>query len=175
MSEDIRVDHVAAYTGGWLGMTFTPGKKALHIYGRNDRDLDADIAVLRDTYRIDTFVWLIEDHEIPMLKVERLPEAMVAADIELVRFPIEDVDVPTDRAAVRVFLDDLHVRLARGERVAVACRGGIGRTGTVVGCLLRDQGFGPQEAIDATRDARSPSMIETDDQERFVREWRSPS
>lgn len=170
----IRVDHVAAYSGGWLGITFTPGKCDTHEDGRHSRNLDMDVEILRDTYAIDTFAWLIRDSEVTRLRVRRLPEAMAAAGIELVRFPITDVNVPADRKAFRTFLDDLHVRLARGERLAVACRGGCGRAGTVVGCLLRDQGLGPAAALAATKAAR-PCAPETDEQKQFVRTWDRPS
>ena len=170
MTDAIRVDPVVAYTGGWLGMTFTPGKRDEGYRGSHWRDLDLDIATLRDVYRIATFLWLIEDHELPMLQVERLPEAMAAAGIELIRYPIVDLRAPSDAATFRELLDDLHARLARGERIAVACRGGCGRTGTVVGCLLRDQGLDAEAAIDATRLARH-CAIETARQEQFVREW----
>lgn len=180
MSDPIRVDWVdlasvpglrgVAKSGGALGMTFTPGKRDWGLTGKHSRDLAADIATLRDEHRITTFVWLIEDHELPILRVERLPDAMAAAGIGLVRHPIPDMDVPGDVGTFRAFLDDVHVRLARGERIAVACRGGCGRTGTVVGCLLRNGGLGPQQAIDETRKARS-CAIETSDQKRFVRDW----
>lgn len=171
MSDDvIRVDHLSAYTGGWVGLTFTPGKHGPGLDKVPDRDLDADIATLHDAYAIDTFVWLIEDHEVPMLNVERLPDAMAAAGIEVLRHPIVDVNVPTNHASFRVFLDDLHRRLANGERVAIACRGGCGRTGVVAACLLVDKGMDADAAIKATRKARS-CTIEVPVQERFVRDW----
>jgi len=39
-------------------------------------------------------------------------------------------------------------RLARGEGVVVHCAGGTGRTGTVIGCILRGLGFSAAEALD---------------------------
>ena len=38
-------------------------------------------------------------------------------------------------------------RLARGEGVIVHCAGGTGRTGTVIGCILRGLGFSADEAL----------------------------
>src|SRR4249919_3605677 len=92
---------------------------------------------------------------------------------ELIRFPIEDTRVPMDRPALELTLGDLRSRLARGETVAVACRGGLGRTGTVVGCLLRDTGLGGDDAIALTRASRR-GTIENDEQEEFVESWRGP-
>lgn len=37
--------------------------------------------------------------------------------------------------------------LARGEGVIVHCAGGTGRTGTVIGCVLRDLGFSAAETL----------------------------
>jgi protein-tyrosine phosphatase len=35
-----------------------------------------------------------------------------------------------------------------GKGIVVHCVGGIGRTGTVIGCVLRDLGFSADEVID---------------------------
>ena len=71
---------------------------------------------------------------------------------------------------LRRTLDDVLSRLRAGESVVVACRGGLGRTGTIVGCLLRDGGLDGDAAIALTRASRK-NTIERDTQERFVRDW----
>ncbi len=174
----IRVDHVdfrtvpkLAAVKGRLGMTFTPGKQ--DPYGRSSahrRDLEGDIRWVRDVYGTDTFVFLIEDHELDLLGVQRLPDVMGTAGIELIRFPIVDVSVPRDTRQMTETLEMIRERLSAGKNVVVACRGGIGRTGTVVGCLLRDGGLDGDAAIALTRASRA-GTIETTEQERFVREW----
>jgi protein-tyrosine phosphatase len=147
-------------------MTFTPGKREEW----HRRNLDDDVMWLRRAYDVDTFVLLIDDHELDLLRVPNLPAAMADYGIELVRFPIVDVSIPNDAAALRVLLDGIRKRLVDGEHVAVACRGGIGRTGTVAACLLIDGGLDPEAAIALTRRARR-GTIETDGQEAFVRAW----
>ncbi len=156
---------------GRLGMTFTPGKRGPGVYvAYHRRNLADDVRWLRGAYAIDTFALLIEDHELDMLGVPDLPRSMADAGIELIRFPIVDVSVPDDREAVRVLLDELRDRLVDGKHVVVACRGGRGRTGIVVACLLIDGGLDPETAITHTRAAR-PGTIETSRQEAFVRSW----
>jgi hypothetical protein len=51
------------------------------------------------------------------------------------RMPIRDADVPTV-AQMRAILDTVERANAEGQIVYVHCLGGIGRTGTVVGCYL---------------------------------------
>ena len=136
---------------GRLGMTFTPGKRD----ESHHRDLDEDVLWLRRAYGVDSFVLLIEDHELDLLRVPDLPKAMADAGIELVRFPSSTSASPNDTDSLRALLDGLRERLVDGKHVVVACRGGIGRTGTVVACLLIEGGLDPEAAIAHTR-ARTP-------------------
>jgi protein-tyrosine phosphatase len=177
-ADPIRVDWVdltlvpgLAASPGRLGMTFLPGKNDVELGGRYRRDLEGDIGRLRDMYNVDAFVLLVEDHELQMLGVPNVAEVMAAHGIELIRHPIVDISVPDDQPAFRRTLDGIRARLAKGDTVAVACRGGIGRTGTLVGCLLRDGGLDGTAAINLTRASR-PGTIEMPAQERFVKNWR---
>jgi protein-tyrosine phosphatase len=62
------------------------------------------------------------------------------------RLPIRNWDVPTP-AIMRRILDAIDTALAEGKRVYVHCAGGIGRTGTVVGCYLVRHGLQGEEAL----------------------------
>lgn len=62
------------------------------------------------------------------------------------RRPIRDVDVCTPEQ-MRVLLDEIDDALAAGETVYVHCWGGVGRTGTVVGCWLVRHGRSGSEAL----------------------------
>jgi atypical dual specificity phosphatase len=64
-------------------------------------------------------------------------------------------------------------RLRGGHCVAVACRGGLGRTGTIVACLLRDAGLDGDEAVALTRASRHDT-IERGSQVAFVHDWSWP-
>ena len=163
----------AADAGGRLGMTFLPGKQRDGWTGLHWRDLQTDVARLRGVLGVDTFLLLVEDHELVSARVPDLADTMAAAGIHLIRFPIVDMHVTADREGLRLVLDDVLARLARGESVAVACRGGMGRTGTIVGCLLRDGGLDPDAAISLTR-ASHKNTIERHTQEQFVTEWDWP-
>jgi Swiss Army Knife protein, DSP-PTPase phosphatase domain len=62
------------------------------------------------------------------------------------RLPIRNWDVPTP-AVMRRILDAIDTAVAEGQRVYVHCAGGIGRTGTVVGCYLARHGLPGEAAL----------------------------
>jgi protein-tyrosine phosphatase len=63
------------------------------------------------------------------------------------RFPVRDLDVPTAERLAEV-LDALADSTAAGRPAAVHCWGGIGRTGTIVGCHLQHaHGLSGEEAL----------------------------
>src|SRR5664279_5626182 len=101
--DPIRVDWVdlakvpgLASSPGRLGMTFLPGKRD-HVH---HRDLVPDVHVLRERCGVDSFLLLVEDHELDLLHVPNIAQVMAAHSIELLRHPIVDVDVPSDSAAL---------------------------------------------------------------------------
>jgi hypothetical protein len=92
------------------------------------------------------------------------------------RVPIADATAP-DAGTMEAILDTIDGAIAGGRTVYLHCFGGIGRTGTVVGCWMVRHGATPDEALrriaalrQGTPDAwrRSP---ETPDQEEMVRSW----
>jgi protein-tyrosine phosphatase len=88
----------------------------------------------------------------------------------LVRFPIPDPHVPTDLPAYRAAVRDLVRRVEEGRFVAIACRGGIDRSGMTAACVLREVGLSTEAAIGRTQAARRGS-ITLPDQQAIVRDW----
>ena len=145
-------------------------------FGGEERILTA-LRALR-SQGIETFVDLTEagecvDYE-PLLAAEPPPGARVP---EYRRIAVPDMSVPS-RERMSAVLDLIDDTRSRGRALYLHCLGGLGRTGTVVGCHLVRNGLTGEEAlerIDALRvdlvNAFSFSPV-TDEQERFVKEWR---
>ena len=154
---------------GQLGITFLPGKKHDGYTGLHWRDLDTDVARLREL-GVDTLFLLVEDSELEFTRVPELPDVMAAHGPELVRFPIRDPRTPTDGAAYRVAVLDLMDRVRSGESVAIACRGGMDRSGMTAACIYRELGLDADAAIARVQANRSHTITLRDQQD-FVRAW----
>jgi hypothetical protein len=92
------------------------------------------------------------------------------------RMPIRDRGTPTVEGMRRI-LDTIDGALQGGHVVYVHCWGGIGRTGTVVGCYLVRHGMSGPEALDeiARRRRGTPDGYrrspENDEQEQMILTW----
>ncbi len=154
---------------GRLGLTILPGKRGLSFRypGRvYRRDLDEDLIMLRAA-GVGRLVLLVEDTELSRWGDPAIVERGAAAGVTVLRHPIPDGRPPASLSEMHEILAEIE-QGRRSGNVAVACMGGVGRTGTVAACGLVRAGMSPQEAIATVRDIRHPTAVETFDQERFV-------
>lgn len=175
-SDVLRVDWLpeAAADGlpGRLGMTVLPGK-----HGASTRypglvytqELSRDLAALRaaDVVLLEL---LVEDAELERWGDTRLVDVAARHGIDVRRHPMPDGGVPASVVEMDRILDELHEARCRGN-AAIACMGGVGRSGTVAACVLVRQGIDAQAAIAMVRAARHPEAVETEAQETFVRRY----
>jgi len=97
------------------------------------------------------------------------------------RHPIRDMDVPKSAEVMHGILNRIREELAAGNPCYFHCWGGIGRTGTVAGCWFREQGLGPEEALEAvqalyatmpkSKGRSHPYSPQTGVQYDYVRNW----
>jgi len=72
---------------------------------------------------------------------QEILEALVPGrEVARHHFPIRDQSIPDTPGQMKAILDFIDEAVANGEKVYVHCWGGIGRTGTVVGCWLARHG-----------------------------------
>lgn len=86
-------------------------------------------------------------------------------DREWIRWP--DFRSPSDPEAALEVLRRAHAR-ATDERVEIACRGGVGRTGTALAALVVLEGRRPERAISWVRDRYHLRAVEMPAQWRFL-------
>lgn len=122
---------------------------------------------------VDRFVDLTEEGELP-------PYAqLLPLGIEHYRGAIRDHSVPAEPSRMRQILETIERSLDDDRCVYVHCHAGIGRTGTVVGCLLVERGLSGDDALAALNSAWKqspraqiwPSVPETERQVEYVRTW----
>ena len=87
-----------------------------------------------------------------------------------VRWP--DFWVPSDTADTLDALREVRRRALAGERVEVACRGGVGRTGTALAALAVLDGLTPEDAVHWVRTHYHRRAVETPWQRWWLRRVR---
>jgi len=94
------------------------------------------------------------------------------------RFPIRDYSTPDSPAQTTAILDAIDEHIRAGRLVYVHCRGGIGRTGLIVGCWLARHGESGPAALGRLRELwkENPKSAycdspETREQERYIMQW----
>lgn len=124
-----------------------PGK---FLAGEYPRDVDDESSIVKLRKLLDGgvthFVDLTEDDErlkryAPML--DGLSEGRAVHK----RFGIRDMSIPSSPALVCEILDCIGEVIANGGIAYLHCLGGVGRTGTMVGCYLVRQGLSGEEAL----------------------------
>ena len=151
-----------------------PGKLLAGEYPRNRDEASsrAKLAQLTDA-GVAAFIDLTESDD----HLEPYDQLLDGPSHE--RFAIRDVSVPASPELTRDALDAIDGHLAAGRTVYVHCWGGVGRTGTIIGCwLARHYGEPGPAALERLRGlwranpkSRRRQSPETDEQREYVRGW----
>ena len=127
----------------------------------------------------NTFIDLTQPNEmLPYINILNEQAQTHHTDIKYQRFPIGDFGLPAHEQMMSI-LDAIDAELKAGRKIYLHCWGGIGRTGTTVGCYLVRGGKTGEEALSQLAEwwksvpksfyhSHSP---ETYDQMEFIRNW----
>uniref|UniRef100_UPI0040494C58 protein-tyrosine phosphatase family protein n=1 Tax=Fulvivirga sp. TaxID=1931237 RepID=UPI0040494C58 len=118
-------------------------------------DIDKDLDFLIDR-KFDVIVTLTED---PLM----IPHEH---SFKLIHFSIPDMGIPQPRPAYDLCLQ-IQELINEGHRVLVHCKAGLGRTGTILACMLVIQGMSSSEAIKKVR-LVNRSYLQNALQENFI-------
>mmetsp|Transcript_3624 Transcript_3624/g.7365 ORF Transcript_3624/g.7365 Transcript_3624/m.7365 type:complete len:264 (-) Transcript_3624:210-1001(-) len=139
--------------------------------GKRERDVGRDLDQLKE-WGAEAVVTLVEDRELEMLRVGDMQGECQKRGMRWFHCPIQDFSAPgrsfEEAWNTQGVGEQVRRILQEGGRVAVHCRGGLGRAGTITSRLLVEMGVcTPKEALVRVRLAR-PGAVETMDQEQHV-------
>ena len=140
---------------------WVPGSDDHLLAGAYPGDSDPDVAAAKLRAYLDAgvdfFIDLTRPFELPPYERELLAQARAAGvAVTYRRMSIYDVSVPT-RDSMAGILNTIDKAIAAGHTVYVHCWGGVGRSGTVVGCWLVRHGMSGQAALSKVQELFSAS------------------
>jgi protein-tyrosine phosphatase len=102
---------------------------------------------------------------------------LLSYKIEVTRFPITDMDIPSPFQMMKI-LNQINQFNKQGKIVYIHCWGGLGRTGTVVGCyLLQNRLASVDNVFNVINKLKGSSGLEafespqTTAQKEFILDW----
>ena len=144
--------------------------------GAGNRKLEAIIR-----YGVTQFIDLTreDDGPVPYEEPARRIAKKLRRKVDYRRFPIPDGDIPSSDEFTREILDTIDRCIGEGGCVYLHCLGGIGRTGTIVGCFLVRHGLDADAALDRVEKYWQSTAKydpywtspENDWQKEYVRNW----
>lgn len=161
-----------------------PGKLLAGEYP-GAKDPDVTRARLQDCLKcgVTFFLDLTESHELlPYAQLLEKEAALLNRSVQYQRLPIRDVSVPATKEYAGEILVRIDTALNAGHTVYVHCWGGVGRTGTIIGCWLVRHGMTGEQALAQLAEwwstvkkfDRKPHCPETHEQREYVRTWAEP-
>lgn len=145
---------------------------AIVLCPRPEEHLKDDLLLIKQD-GVETLVSLLDLDEAVWLGLGAERQLAEEAGMEFLSYPILDVHVPADVATFREFVADLADRLRTGAHIGLHCRGSIGRAPLTAACTLIQLGWKAKDAIAAIRTARGYRIPDTDEQLRWILNYKA--
>ena len=153
--------------GSEICLSAFPGREHTNVFSI---DLMEEFFDFLDSNRYRSLVSLVEVHEFDQfISYPKFEEKIGKRNFSWFFHPLKDMTAPDEIFRERFFETQSHLleNLRSGKKIAIHCKGGLGRTGTIAALLLRHLGFSAEKSIELVRKSR-PGAIETEEQEIFI-------
>lgn len=153
--------------GSEICLSAFPGREHTNVFSI---ELMEEFFDFLDSNRYRSLVSLVEVHEFDQfISYPKFEEKIGKRNFSWFFHPLKDMTAPDEIFRERFFETQSHLleNLRSGKKIAIHCKGGLGRSGTIAALLLRHLGFSAEKSIELVRKSR-PGAIETEEQEIFI-------
>lgn len=119
---------------------------------------------------IDTIVSMLEPDEATEHSLQDEQAICSRNQIDFIQLAVQDRSLPSIEKFGKLVRRIVY-KLQKGNSIAVHCRSGIGRSGTVVCGVLMSLGYSAHEAIEQTSNARKTPVPDTAEQREFLEKF----
>ena len=153
--------------GSEICLSAFPGREHTNVFSI---DLMEEFFDFLDSNRYRSLVSLVEVHEFDQfISYPKFEEKIGKRNFSWFFHPLKDMTAPDEIFTSDFFetQSSLLEYLRSEKKIAIHCKGGLGRSGTIAALLLRHLGFSAEKSIELVRKSR-PGAIETEEQEIFI-------
>ena len=153
--------------GSEICLSAFPGRKENNEFSF---DLMEEFFDFLESNSYQALVSLVEVHEFDQfISYPKFKKKIGKRNFSWCFHPLKDMTAPDEIFTSDFFetQSSLLKYLRSGKKIAIHCKGGLGRSGTIAALLLRHLGFSAEKSIELVRKSR-PGAIETEEQEIFI-------
>lgn len=130
--------------------------------------LDQDIQLLHSN-QITNVITLVQTKELESAYLNHFFNMLQQNGIRSHHFPIEDFNIPSHQQMDSIYRT-LALMLENGENILIHCKGGLGRSGTVMAAFVKNY-LQEVDPITYVREIRGKEAIENQQQQSFIGQY----